>query len=393
MNKPINYIWIKINTKDSYKLFIKLNNVDINFYDAKVLKDWVLLQIKEEDYIKITKNLISYKVKRLKNTGIYRIKDILEGKKYFVISFIIGLFLLMIANKMIFNIEIISNDKHITKLVKSSLDKYNLKLLTFKKNHFTIEKIVEKILDENKDYIEWLEISYDGMKMIVEVTKKVDEKITENDKVCNIVAKSDAKILNYIIKKGESIVNINQYVYKDDVLITGVIKYNEEIKNMLCADAIVYGELWYKVNVVVPYNNEEYVETGKSNYNFIVNINDKKYKILKSRFKKYNESKESLYKLKDFKIELSKEKEVKLKTIKLTEAEALKKGIKLAEEKVKLKLQENEEILEKKVLKKVLNDSTIELDIFIVTKENIARKELVKEVDINDKVSNKYSNE
>lgn len=393
MKMPERYIWIKVKTTDYYRLIMKFKNCDINFYDSKNANNKVLLKVKEEDYERINKYLISYKISKVSDTGIYKFEELLKAKKYFIISFIISLILLFVASKIVFKIEIISNDKNITKIVRDSLDKYNLKVLTFKRNHFYIEEIVEKILDDNKEYLEWLEISYDGMKMIVEVTKKVAPKKEVKEEVCNIVAKSDAKIINYIVKRGESLVNVNQYVYKNDVLITGIIKHNEEIKGMLCADALVYGELWYKINIVVPFENEEYVETGDTKYNFNVNINDHKYKILKSRFKKYNEKKEVLYKLKDFNIELVKEKEIKYKKVKLSESEALKKGLKLAEEKIKLKLQENEEILEKKVLKKVVNDSTIELDIFIVTKENIAQKMLVKEVDINDKNGNKYSNE
>jgi len=56
----------------------------------------------------------------------------------------------------------------------------------------------------------------------------------------------------------------------------------------------------------------------------------------------------------------------------------------LAEEKIKLMLDEDEELLLKKVLKKEVNDSKIYLEIFIVTKENIGELQVVEENIEND---------
>ena len=140
-------------------------------------------------------------------------------------------------------------------------------------------------------------------------------------------------------------------------------------------------------------NNEEYIKSGKKSYNLNVKIDDKNYKILKSKYKKSKDSKEILYKLNDFQISLVKEEELKLKRVKLTEKEAFNKGLKLVDEKIKLKLSSKEEILEKKVLKKVINDSTMVLDIFVVTKENIAKQISMKEVELDDTNGTKNSNE
>ena len=63
----------------------------------------------------------------------------------------------------------------------------------------------------------------------------------------------------------------------------------------------------------------------------------------------------------------------------LTEEDAYNKGINTALEKVNLTLSDNEGILLKKVLKKEVNDSTIYLEIFIVTKENIGMLQVVEE--------------
>ena len=65
--------------------------------------------------------------------------------------------------------------------------------------------------------------------------------------------------------------------------------------------------------------------------------------------------------------------------IKLSEKDAYNKAIKLVEEKINIMLDEEEEILMKKVLKKEVNDSKIYLEVFIVTKEMISSLQVVSE--------------
>ena len=52
---------------------------------------------------------------------------------------------------------------------------------------------------------------------------------------------------------------------------------------------------------------------------------------------------------------------------------------------MKLKLKEDESIVEKKVLKNTIKDSTMVLEVFVVTKESIGKVVTVEEGSINDK--------
>ena len=139
---------------------------------------------------------------------------------------------------------------------------------------------------------------------------------------------------------------------------------------------------------------ENYIKyTGKNRYNFNIKINDNKYDILKSRIENKKIEEINLYKLNDVEINLVKEKEYVNAKRELTEEEAYKKGIDLALEKVKLKLNDKEEIILKKVLKNEVNDSTIYLEIFIITKENIGELSIVRGGNLNGNESNPTNNE
>ena len=378
-----NIVWLKINSSSYYNILIKLNDIGITIYDNKKEKKYILIKTNLDDYQKIKKYLKSYKVSIYSNTELLKVKDI--SKKYivFIISIIISIILLILANNLIFRVDIKSNNKNIRELLNTELKKHNLGVMKLKKSHKEIESIVKNILDNNKDTLEWIEIKYDGLILIVNVTEKTINKIDEEKSYCNVIAKKDGKILSMGLQRGVPLKEINDYVYKDDVIVSGAITHNEEVKNMVCASATVYGEVWYKIHVEEPLEQIKKEYTGKNRYNENIKYNGNTYDIFKSRIDGDKDKEETnLYALNNFEINLVKEKEYKNNTYELSEEEAYNKAINDALEKIKMTLGENEEILLQKVLKKNVFNSTIVLDIFVVTKENIGTVvELKEELD------------
>ncbi len=375
MNKS-KILWIKIKTNRYYNTLIRLNEIGVTIYDNKREKEHLLIKTNYEDYQRIKKYLVSYKIEIYAKSGILKIKELFSKYIIFILSSLLSIIILLLANLMVFKIDIKSNKESIRALLKNELKNYGLKEMTFKKGHHDIENIVQDILDKNKDTLEWLEIKYDGLIMVVNVTEKTNFKEDDKNNECDIVSKKDAKIISMNLYRGVALKEVNDYVLKGETLISGAIKHNEEIKNTTCASGEVYGEVWYKAKVEVPFR-EYYIEyTGKNRYNLSIKLNDNEYSIFKSRIEKKKIQKIVLYKLNDFQINFIKEKEYQESTRVLSEKEAMNKGINLALEKVNLKLGKDEEIITKKVLKKEVNNSTIYLEVFIVTKENIG---MVKE--------------
>lgn len=372
-------LWVKIDCKNYYNLMIKLNDIGIILYDNKKQNNYILIKTTYNDYQKIKKYLVSYKSSIYSNSGFEKIKEVLKKYEVFSISVVIGIGLLFLANNMIFKVEIKSNNKDIQNLLIEELNKCGLGKMKLKKNHDKVEAIVDKILNDNKDLLEWLEVKYDGLVMIVNVVEKTKTEIKEEYSNCNIIAKTDAKITSLNIYRGVPLKEINDYVIKGDVILSGSIIHNEKLKNAVCASGEIYGEVWYKVKVEIPFQENFIKYTGKSRFNMNVKINDNRYQIFKNRIENKKEEIINLYKLNDFEINLIKEKEFVYKKKLLTEEQAYNKGINKALESIKLKLLDNEEILYKNVLKKEVNDSTIDLEIFIVTKENIGQLQIVEE--------------
>ena len=76
---------------------------------------------------------------------------------------------------------------------------------------------------------------------------------------------------------GQIIKKLNDYVNKGDVIISGNITKKDEIKNVVKAEGIVYGETWYNVKVELPRSYERTIYTGNSYYRYTLDIFDKKF--------------------------------------------------------------------------------------------------------------------
>jgi similar to stage IV sporulation protein len=377
-------IWVSINSSKYYKLLFKINEIGISIYDILKKDNSVLLKINYSDYKRLKKYLVSYKVTIYSDTGIYKFIYYLKKYIVFIIASFISIIILLLANNIVYKVDIKTSDKKIKEILLKEIDNYSIGVMHFKKRHKDIEVIVDKILDNNKDSIEWLEIKYDGLIMNVLVTPKSKVKDNSNYKYCNIIAKTDARINAINVKRGSSLKEINDYVIKGDIIISGLITNDTDIKNIVCADGDVYGETWYRIKVSIPLLEEKINYTGKNRYNIEIVNKRNRYLLLKSRIKNGQKERINIYKLNDFEINIVKEKEINKIAIKLSEKDAENKAINEGINKLKMKLDKNGEIIYQNVLKKELNNSTMYIEIFVVTKEQIGVTQILEEDDIYD---------
>lgn len=379
MNK---IIWVKSKCDDYYKFINKLQYLRINIIEIKYENKNIYLKIEAKYLEKLNKYLVSYKFKVVKELGIYNIINKIKKNYIYLTSLLIGIILFIIMSNMIFKINIIHENKEIRELIKEELDEYGIKVLSFKKSYKELDKIRQEILDKYPDKLDWMEFEIDGLIINVRIEERIITDTTKDDKVCDIVAVKSGIINDILIENGEILVNINDYVKEGDTLVTGIIKYNEEEKRLTCASGEIYATTWYTVNVKIPFNYNEYIETGKTKYNIIWENNGNKHLLLRERFTNYNSYLKNILKVFDFNLYLETEMETEKVTKTYTEEEALEMGINKAIENIKIKLSDKDEIIDKKVLKKVVNDSTMDIEVFIIVKELIStQKEIIIEQD------------
>ena len=365
------YILIKTKNLNINEIVLKLNQINVNVYLSYINNNYLYLKIDHLDYKKVLKyyKYLNFKIERY------------YGKKYFItilkkyylifLSIILIFSFLYFSSFIIVDIKIDHENEKIVKLLNEELESFGIKKFTIRKNFKTLNEIKNKIEKQNKDNIDWLEIEVKGMKYIIKVEERLINKKEIKNNYCNVYAKKSGLIQNIDTYKGQNVVKINNYVKEGDLLISGDITLNDEIKNQVCAEGEVYAQVWYNVKVSIPFTYYEKEKTNKKRNNIVININDKDYVILANRLENFESKKKLIFEGLGIKIFLRKDYEVKKIKHTYTQEEILKRAVELAKEKINLRLLEKEEIIYEKVLQKSINNSTMEMDVFIIANQQI----------------------
>ena len=355
------------------------NNIylsDINYLN----KDIISCKINLKDYKKIKRLNYYSKIKFKDYDGIDKIKYEIKNNIIYIIIAILAFILMDIITRYIVDIEVIHSSSTIRKLIYQELENNNIKKYRLAYSYDEIEKIQNKILDNNKERLEWISISKDGMKYIVHAEERKINNITKEEGYRHIIASKDAYITKIISTKGENLVRSGDYVKKGDKLISGEIKLYENVMGNTLATGSVYGNVWYNVFISIP-KMEEYQEyTGKERYN--LNINNKI--LLRNKYQYFTQDNIRELNILGFKIKIYKEKEYLIKTREVdTNSEDL------AREKIKEKFKKIGTIISQKVLKKEVNNSTIEYRVFVICNELISKYEYYE---VGDAIDTQSSN-
>ncbi len=371
--------------KNPKRFLDNLISLKISLYDVKLTDKELTIVVDLDDYNKILKLKTSYKIKVIDYYGLVKYENILKKYNVFFICLIIGLVLIKILSSIVFDIDIEHPKSEIRELVLADLEEFGISKYHFKVSYDEKEKIIKKILHKETDRLEWLEIDSIGTKYVV----KVEERIKNDPKIDNtfqhIVAKKDAMILQIQASSGEIKVSKNDYVKKGDILISGFITKDEEIKKKVKAIGTVYGEVWYQAEITLPKVYKEIKYTKNSKKRFQVKFLSHDFLLFDFKpYKTYESSNITLLenRLLPMSFNYSKVKETKEITKRYTGKKGESEALKLAEKNLKKKLSVNDSIISKKVLKKTEKDSKIIIDIFFKVKEDITDTVNIDNIDI-----------
>lgn len=378
-------IKIAIKGKNVNRFLFKLYKKKINILDVnKINNNEMYIWIYFHDYDVVVKLNTIYEIFIVEYGGMIRRKKEVNKNKFILIFIVISLVVVFIFSKLIFNIEIITNDSKMRDKLLYELSLYNIERYQFQKSYKEIQSIKEKILSKYKNEIEWLEIELVGTNYIVKYEPRIIETKEEKTSPRNIVAKKNAIIYSVTSSKGQILKNKNEYVQKGDIIVSGNIFLNDEIKAVVGANGYVLGEVWYEVDVFYPYAYYEQRKTGRTKDVYVVNFLNHRIELFNFEpfYDKIIKDK-VIIKNEILPFNLSKEKQIEVNTISSIKTEEIVylDAITLAITKMENKLDDNEFIKDYKVIDKKLTSKGIELTIFISAIENITEYEEIGDVD------------
>ena len=357
-----------IRHEELIKVFF-INRIDIEIIDNN--KKYIKCKININDLDKVRK---LYKIKVIKEYSISNMLKTLISKMYYIILIIIGLFLYIFLTNIIVKVDILSNNKEIVKIISKELENNGIKRLSLKKNYIQLIDIKKSLLNKFNDKLEWLEIENIGMTYIIKLEERKSSQIQKDEGYCNIIAESDGYITRILSDQGVILIKSGDLVHENDILITGQISLNEEIKANICAKGLVYAEKWYNVSIDMPTTVKNKKYTNKVRYNLLFSPDNRDFKIFKSRLKNYDSEKIEIISILGKKLYYVKEYEYINEDVILNEDLLNKRIDELIYEKLELNLGDNEHILNKNVLKKEENDSRIKIEIFVTIERLISKQ-------------------
>ena len=361
-----NYLkWLIKNKIFIYKLRIKGSNI-------------LYLLVNLKDYDMLHKYSKSYEITILKYYGIRKYLNGIYKNKFIFISLFISVILLFVMSRMIFSIDIVYNDKDMVSLVSKELYKHQVTRFRFKKSFKKLTKIKKEILDNNKDKLEWIEIIESGTKYIVKLVERNKEIEEKSFKYQSIVTSKNAIITSIKAYNGEKVKEVNDYVKKGDVIISGILTEPSGEIIYKKAKGKVFGEVWYQLEVDYPFYYKEEKLTGKKKEGYILNFLNKRIPLLGfSNYHTYEKDTKVIFKDNIFPFNFIKEKQYEtiIKEEIYTEEEVVNHAIDYAKDKL---LKNNNKISEVKkvvVLDKKINSSNISLKFFVSVIEDITKIE------------------
>lgn len=376
---------IKITGKNPSTFLKEIIKEKINIYQIIKQDTSIIIKIDYDDYLKLMEKKTIYHIEIINYYGIIKIKH--NRKKYLLILsiWLIGILTYYFLSTRIWKIEIINSNQKLIEVLNKDLESYGIRKYYKKVNYKEREKIKEKILKKEKDIIEWMEIEEHGTKYIIKVEQK--KKNGENF-ICpprNIISKKNAIILEIKASSGEIVKKKNDYVTKGETIISGWIHNNETVVSKKCSEGTVYGEVWYKVNALVPQNKRISKLTGQKKRGISLQLFQKSInfnqKFRTYEKKEYNIIEESFLPVK---LSFTTYYETKEKNREISSKEVEELAIKETTKKIEKNLKENEMVISKKVLKKELINSKIKVEVFFKVKENITDYYDISQIDIEE---------
>lgn len=381
----INRVKISIQGKN-YNYFLKeLTRRKINIYNIEKNNKIIEIIVDYDDYKKIMDIKTTYKIKIIRRYGLNRYIYLLKTYSLIILMFIIGLVINILLSHLILKVEVIHPNKRVRNKIYNDLNKLGLRKFKLKLSYDQRNEIKEKILEQEKDTIEWLEIEEQGTKYIVKVEERKKNKEENKCPERNIIAKKNAIITRIEAVSGEVIKKKNDYVSQGETIISGLIHNKETIVTKRCSEGKIYGEVWYMVKVLIPKELKKEKYYDSYDYGMTIRILDKDINLFNKllRYKKYeyNIIKSDIIPIK---ISFAKFQKKKLYKTPMSDKKSKDLAVSLATKRISKKLKSDEHIISKKVLKKNEFNSKIEIEVFFKVEENITEYQNIEQINIEE---------
>ncbi|UFJ43151.1 sporulation protein YqfD [Brevibacillus humidisoli] len=175
-----------------------------------------------------------------------------------IFLFFAGLYML---SSLIWSVEVVGT-KHIsTQEVRQAATKIGIKPWAWKVKLKEPQVLQDQLLEMLPE-ASYVGVELRGTKAIIQVVEKEQPDPAKVYNPRHLIARKKAVIHRIQAEAGKTVVQVNQFVNKGQVLISGIIG-NDQRQGVVAARGKVEGEVWYVANVSVPLSQTRHHYTGE----------------------------------------------------------------------------------------------------------------------------------
>lgn len=191
----------------------------------------------------------------------------------FIIGFILFILILSLLSSFIWSIEIDGTEKIDEKIIRNTLNacgfhegvlKYSIKASALKEDML-------RAMPE----LSWIWVELKGTKAFVHVREKTPAPpIVPLHRPCNIVAKTDGVITDFVASRGVPKIEKGSVVKKGALLISGTVETKHGSTMLVHAEGKVQGQTWYSKTAEFPLLYKAETDTGQKKSTYKIHIGD-----------------------------------------------------------------------------------------------------------------------
>ncbi|MBQ9756891.1 MAG: sporulation protein YqfD [Clostridia bacterium] len=244
------------------------------------------------------------------------------------------------------------------------------------------------------DELSWVGVSIKGSRAYIEIKERLDTKLLEDSSIpCDIVADRDGTILLLEVKDGQTMVKVNQFVTEGDLLVSGLVDSEKVGMRYVHAFGEIFAQTSYKKSGEYSLDFVEKIYSGETKNRYTLTALGKRVPLFntkKSPFEHYDKEEKitehhsplsflpSVFVKKETYTEYTPKK--KARTAEETLAFAEKELSALLDREI----QEDTEILDKKVTWQEAGDKRLTVTVEYLCREDIARQRKIDKIEILD---------
>ncbi|AMM93912.1 sporulation protein YqfD [Peribacillus simplex] len=375
------YVKVKAYGKGAERLINMLTRRGLHIWDVKRVGSEALIfhmDVRDIPKLRQVMRKSDCKVKFMQGKGVpFLMKRVMKNSGFLVglIAFLLCIFVL---SNMVWGIEVQDAKPATEHAIRKELDKMGVKI---GKVQFFVDDVdtIQRKLSDRIGALTWVGVELKGTTYHFRVVEKRQPKEVEKTSPQNLVASKKAIITNMFVEKGQSIVNVNDYVGKGQLLVSGLIG-KEDKQEIVSAKGVIKGKTWYKAKVDVPLKTKFAVFNGNETSRHFLKMGEFSLPIWGFKDPGYEKQvKETTVRPFHF---LQWELPISYKQVTLrskedivrsyTEEEAVKEGRKMAKAELEKHLDEEDEIVEEKILHESIENGKVKLSIHYQVIEDIA---------------------